>query len=539
MPDATYDAVIVGAGHNGLCLAAYLARAGLSVAVFERRHEEGSGVNSEEATVPGFIHNLHAQYMEFIEYMPFYHDFELEKFGAKMIYPEAQAGIAFADGRPPIIIYNPKFRERTHESIARYSKADAERFNHIRHTILSYEGLIAAGIYSPPSPPPEGVLIPFDGPLAQIWKELGFERHDMLKSTKVIIDETFETPELRAILYRQCVEWGHNLHESVGGLGFLNSTMFLCGIHRLSVGGTHTLAHAMAQACLHQGVVLRYQGVDRVLVRNGRAVGVRLRDGTEVEARKLVASNVNIRHTFQDLVGEEHLSDIYRKRVRNFRFGPTHVLATTSFALHEAPDYKSARWDPDINKCFYTIVGFETDQQVSDYIYQAYGGRLPERPGAGTWVNSLWDSTQAPTGKHAMNGWFFFPKASCLTPDQWDEVRATWNDRFLELWAEYAPNMTRENVIADRLYTPWDIEHKTGMLEGDFSNGEFAHDQLAWCRPFPEAAGYRTEIENLYLCGPGSHPGGGVGAYCGYNAFKVICEDYDLPRVWQKPGRLY
>jgi phytoene dehydrogenase-like protein len=258
-----------------------------------------------------------------------------------------------------------------------------------------------------------------------------------------------------------------------------------------------------------------------------------------VEARKLVASNVNVRHTFQDLVGEEHLSDVYRKRVRNFRFGPTHVLATTSFALHEAPDYKSARWDPDINKCFYTIVGFETDQQVSDYIYQAYGGRLPERPGAGTWVNSLWDSTQAPPGKHAMNGWFFFPKASCLTSEQWDEVRATWNERFLELWGEYAPNMTRENVIADRLYTPWDIERKTGMLEGDFSNGEFAHDQLAWCRPFPEAAGYHTEIENLYLCGPGSHPGGGVGAYCGYNAFKVICEDYDLPRVWQKPGRLY
>jgi hypothetical protein len=97
--------------------------------------------------------------------------------------------------------------------------------------------------------------------------------------------------------------------------------------------------------------------------------------------------------------------------VRNFRFGPTHVLATTSFALHEAPDYKSARWDPNINKCFYTIVGFETDQQVSDYIYQAYGGWLPERPGAGTWVNSLWDPSQAPPGKHAMNGWFFFPRS--------------------------------------------------------------------------------------------------------------------------------
>src|SRR4030067_1049908 len=118
MADASYDAVIIGAGHNGLTLAAYLARAGLSVGVFERRHEDGGGANTEEATVPGFWHNLHAQYMEFIDYMPFYHDFGLEKLGARMIYPEAQLGITFADGRPPIVIYNPCFREKTYESSA-------------------------------------------------------------------------------------------------------------------------------------------------------------------------------------------------------------------------------------------------------------------------------------------------------------------------------------------------------------------------------------------------------------------------------------
>src|SRR4030065_260556 len=113
MPDASYDAVVIGGGHNRLTTAAYLAKAGLKVGVFERRHEEGGGANTEEATVPGFWHNLHAQYMEFIDYMPFYHDFGLEKLGARMIYPEAQLGITFADGRPPVGTPPPGLDEKT------------------------------------------------------------------------------------------------------------------------------------------------------------------------------------------------------------------------------------------------------------------------------------------------------------------------------------------------------------------------------------------------------------------------------------------
>ena len=110
MPDASYDAVIIGAGHNGLCLGAYLARAGLKVGIFERRHDEGGGAHTDEATVPGFWHNLHAQYMEFIEMMPFYRDFDLPSFGARVIKPDAQVGITFADGRPPLVIYRPNSR---------------------------------------------------------------------------------------------------------------------------------------------------------------------------------------------------------------------------------------------------------------------------------------------------------------------------------------------------------------------------------------------------------------------------------------------
>jgi phytoene dehydrogenase-like protein len=534
MPYATYDAVIIGGGHNGLCTAAYLARAGLKVGVFERRHEEAGGVHTEEATEPGFWHNLHAQYMEFIDYMPFYYDFDLPRFGARVIRPEAQVGIAFADGRPPLIIYTPDLEERTYASIARFSKHDAEVFNEIRRKVMDNDQYLAALLYTPaPDEARNEPPFPYAGKLFELWMGLGFKPGEFQKSPKVLIDELFESTELRAVLYRQCIEWGSNLHMG-NGLGFVVSVIWFCGIHHMSVGGTHTLGHAMASAALNEGVDLRYNHqVDAILVKNGRATGVRLDDGREIEA-PIVASNADPRTTFMELLGWDNLSPFRKERLSNWRFGPEHVLGTPSFALHAAPDYKSAKHDPDINRCFYTIVGYENHEEMSEYILQAYGGRIPQTPGAGTWVNTLWDPSQAPPGKHAMNGWFFFPKASCLSPQEWDEVRATYNNRFLDLWVKYAPNMTRENVIANKLYVPFDIEKKIGMPEGDFSHGRPGYIALGVPRVHP----YRTEIEGLYMCGA-SAGGGGVSAAPGYNAFKVIAQDHDLPEIWKREDRIY
>jgi phytoene dehydrogenase-like protein len=223
-----------------------------------------------------------------------------------------------------------------------------------------------------------------------------------------------------------------------------------------------------------------------------------------------------------------------RSAVENWRFGPEHCLGTPSFALHAPPDYKSARHDPDINRCFYTIVGYENAEQVSEYILQAFAGRPPERPAAGTWVNTLWDASQAPPGKHAMNGWFFFPKASDLTEAEWNEVRSTYNARFLELWQRHAPNMTRDNVIADALYTPFDIEREMGMPEGDFGHGRPKSLSALAMGESPARRQGRTDIAGLYLC-----PGNGVSAAPGYTAFKVIAQDFGLPEIWKRDDRIY
>ncbi|MBW2623601.1 MAG: NAD(P)/FAD-dependent oxidoreductase, partial [Deltaproteobacteria bacterium] len=419
MVKKSYDAIIIGGGHMGLTLGAYLQRAGMEVAIFERRHEEGSAIFTSECTAPGFLHNLHAQYMEFMDIMPFYQDFELEKLGARFLYPKAQAGIAFSDGRPPIVLYSvkkPEYLELTRKSIAVYSKQDADTFVELRQKALLGMGMFAQSIYNPPTLPTPEVLDPSSIGAFMTMTALGLPPHYAKGSARSLIDNLFETPELRALLYRMSVEWGTPLEMMDMGVGGLVSLFYESLNWRLMIGGTHVLAHAMVMAGINEGMDF-YESceVSRILLDGEKAVGILLKDGTEVEARKLVASNADLKATMLEMVGEENLSPLWVKRVKDYKIGPSCVLASTGMALHEAPDYKSARHNPDINKTFYTMVGFDTPEEVLEYCRDAETGRVPRIPGAGTWVNSLWDPTYAPQGKHSLCGWFFFPKASSHT----------------------------------------------------------------------------------------------------------------------------
>lgn len=539
----SYDAIVIGGGNMGLCLGAYLQRAGMETAIFERRHEEGSAIFTSECTAPGFLHNLHAQYMEFLDWMPMYFDFELEKLGARTVYPEAQAGIAFSDGRPPIILYSvekPEHLERSCKSIAVYSKHDAETFRDIRQKFLGFQDLIVQNFYTPPTLPTPEDPDPANARIVLIMTMLGLPPHLAKGSPQSVIDYLFETPELRTLMYRKSVEWA--IPVEMMGMGFagLSSCFWMGENWRLMIGGTHTLAHAMVMAGVREGMdFYESSEVVKILLENGKAAGVSLKDGTEIRASKLVASNADLKQTMLTLIGEENLSPLWVKRVKDFKVGPSCVLASTALALHEAPDYKSARHNPDINKTFYTVVGYDTPDEMLEYCSDAVQGRIPRIPGAGTWVNSLWDPTYAPPGKHSLCGWFFFPKASTHTRDEWEEIRATYNDLFIAHFEKWAPNMTRKNVIADYFYTPLDQQDEMRLMEGDFMNGAVRPDQSGYMRPFPEAAGYRTEIENLYLCGPYMPGGGGASTCSGYHAFKVIAEDFGLDKFWEKHPRGY
>jgi phytoene dehydrogenase-like protein len=315
MSDSSYDVVVIGGGHNGLCAAAYLARVGQKVGVFEARHEEVGAVHTSEATVPGFWHNLHAQYMEFIDYMPFYHDFGLLGYGARMIKPECQIGMAFADGRPPLLIYLPELEEKTHRSIAAYSKHDADTFTEIRRKVMAKDQYIASIIYTPRDPDKTREE------LLKLWLDLGFGLEDIQKTVKEIIDQTFESSELRGTLYRQSLEWGLDPYRATG-IAFIVSTIWWCGRHYMVVGGTHMLGHAMASACFANGVDLRYNHrVRRILRRNGRVSGIELEDGRQIDAN-IVVSNLDVRTTFIDFLEPDGTTPAMRELLDNWRFGP-------------------------------------------------------------------------------------------------------------------------------------------------------------------------------------------------------------------------
>jgi phytoene dehydrogenase-like protein len=537
-----YDAIIIGGGHMGLTLGIYLQNAGMETAIFERRHEEGSAIFTSECTAPGFMHNLHAQYMEFNDWMPVYHDFNLEGLGARTIYPEAQAGIAFSDGRPPVILYSvehPENFEKTYKSIAQYSKHDAETYTEIRKKLLENQGMFAHMIYNPPMQPTPEMPDP-DAFGDQMISDLtGIPKYVAKMTPSDVFDYLFESDELKALLNRMSVEWC--IPIEVNGFGFQAlSVMNIYQNWKLMVGGTHTLAHAMEMAGVERGMeFFESSEIVKVLLEGKKAVGVQLKNGTEVRARKLVASNADIKATMLKMVGEDNLSPLWVKRTKDFQIGPSSVLGSTAMALHEAPDYKSAKWNPDINKTFYTVVGFDSCKEVIDYCMDAVDGRLSSIMGAATWVNSLWDPTYAPPGKHALTGWFFMPKTSELTREQWEEVKLTQNHKFIRHFEKWAPNMTPDNVIDHYFYTPLDQEDEMRIMEGDFMNGATKLHQMGCNRPFPEASQYRTEIEGLYLCGPYMHPGGGASSATGYNCFKIIAEDFGLEKIWEKTGRGY
>lgn len=542
MERTEFDVVVVGGGHHGLTCAAYLARAGADVCVLEGRHEWGGALYTAEPTAPGFCHNIHANFMEFLHIMPFFEDFDLQSLGARTIYPEVQAGMAFKDGRPPVLVYRNDDIEATARTFARYSQRDADTWRDLKAKANTLEPLMAAGLYTPP--PRWDPNQPLPDPMvnfATAFPMFGLDAELAYKSIRDCIDELFESDEVRAMFYRIAIEFaGASLEWPGAGFFFLFSCLFMPGCWRMIVGGTHRLNGAMVTACLREGVTMREASrVERIELRSGRASAVELVDGRRYTARKAVVSAIGLKDTFLDLVGEDNLSDYYKRRVRNFKDGPDQVLGSVAMALHEAPHYKSAEHDSDLDRAWYQIVGYDSAKEVLDYCRAGHIDRLPELPAAGVWVNSLWDGTQAPNGKHNLTGWYFFPKASALTEAAWGEVKRTYNGRFLDLFGRFAPNMTPQNVIADSLHTPLDQERGMRMREGDFGHGAMTLDQLGGLRPFAGASSYGTEIPGLYLASSCTHPGGGVTAACGYNCFKVLCDDFDLPRVWQTGTRAY
>jgi phytoene dehydrogenase-like protein len=520
----SYDFIVIGAGHNGLACAAYLAGAGEKVLVVERNRRVGGACHTEEITLPGFRHNVCSVVHTHIPTSPVYRDLELERHGVRYVYPEHLRGTIFPDHRS-IVMYRDA--ERMAAELARFSARDAKTFRQLYDDYAEFiDTTYLPLMYSPPLAPS----------LQSAELEKSEEGRTLLQwqaSTPVqLLDELFESEEVKVHFLARMTVLGFAPDQF--GQGWICLFRILKAEAPICVGGSQQLAHGLRGALeAHGGAVQTGAQVMRVLLRGNRAVGVELADGTRLEAAKAVITNVEPKKSFLGMVGEEALPVPFATRVRNYH-SRGRSLMVLHLALSEAPRYEASAANPPVNVAFsQEMFGATMLEQVRAYQEIALG-RAPQREMLQITLPTLFDPSQAPAGKHTAVVWQYAPyRIEPDGPQGWQRLREEYAQHLLELWRAYAPNMTGDKILAMKIQDPTDTERSNdNLVNGVDVVGDMTPDQMGYFRPFVGWSGYRTPIEGLYMCGGYCHPGGGVHAGAGHNAAGVIAEDYKLRKWW-------
>ncbi len=515
-----FDGVIIGAGHNGLTLGAYMARAGLRVCVLERNAWVGGGCTTDEPMLPGFRCNLHSNFYIGFSESPLVRDLELNRFGFSTIEPPVQQGVTMRDGTALTI---HKDLERSYASIARFSQHDADAFRALHETYaVKMKSFFTSVLYNPPVAPDE-MRRRLAGPMGKEF--LAHAPLDLFQA----VDRHFEDHRIRTFfkLFMH-VTTG----ENVPGTGLIFPTI-MASISRLALpaSGSASLPLALARLIESAGGEVRTRAdVREIVVEGGRAVALRLADGTRIDGTRFVASGIDAPTTIQ-LAGESHFPAPITDKLAKWHWGD-HSLVTLHLALNTPPRYASAKFDPDIERAFNVFFGFDDTEQVVRCFDQCRRGEFPDVPMGNGACNTLFDPTYAPAGKHVAFWWPFAPYALPGGPAEWDRRKDEYTTRLLEVWRGYAPNLTAPNVLATHLFTPLDIERRNStMKKGAVRLGAYIPSQLGINRPHPLLAGNRTPVEGLYLCGSSNH-GGGANGGPGYNAANAIVTDLKINRSW-------
>jgi phytoene dehydrogenase-like protein len=526
MNDA-YDTIVIGGGHNGLTVAAYLAKAGQRVLVLERREHVGGAAVTEEI-YPGFKFDTGAHRIGRLQ-PEVVRDLQLAKHGLEVLPSDPSVYAPLPDGGGLTLWRDP---QKSAEEIGRFSKQDASRYGDFAALIDKATGFLASIYGEPPiDPVSTKTADTMDGlRIAGRLRRLG--KHDMMEVLRILpmnmvelMDDWFETDILRGTLGAAGITGIRQGPYSTGtAFLFLHhhvgiTTGALRGILRPR-GGMGSLSAAFEAAATTNGATIKTGSwVERIDVENGKAIGVTLVSGEKFAARRIV-SNSNPRHTYLDLLDPMNLQPAFLHRVRNIRMNG--VCARVNLALDALPEFKDApAGDAHLR-------GAISISPSLNYLEKAYDnakhGELSEKPYIEAVIPSLSDPTLAPDGKHVMSILVQYAPFD-LKEGVWDDAnRAKLGDLTLETLAEFAPNI--ESIVEHaHVLTPLDIEGMFGLAEGNIYHGEMTLDQIYFMRPVPGWAQYRAPVENLYLCSAGTHPGGGVTAANGYNAAQVILED--------------
>jgi phytoene dehydrogenase-like protein len=551
MADLTFDAVVCGGGNKGLMLAMYLGKyAGMSVGIFERRHEIGGGLATEETAAPGFRGNTHANIILPWYYAPLWRDFpEFWNYGGQYDQYLVSDGAAFRNNDTCLAIYSMKddpTQEKTAREIARFSKKDAEKW--LKFTGLAQSDDLQRVTIDNVFNPHEWQAAPeyMERQMAVYPKalEIGVDPDSLvLASTpKRAAQEFFDCKEVQYCLCRFVVSGARNVNEpSQGGetLGMIG-TLPTIGYAR---GGTHQIAHACHQILVQNGVkFFTHAEVAKAIIEDGVAKGIRLTDGTVIGARKVVVSaGLSAAQLCFDLIGRDLIGEKIAARVDKLSTSNIGNLMWYSFALNEAAKYKAAAFNPDINKTEWLGLAESADiEHIARECHYANMGMLPplHEYNPVIWCHSLADPSYAPPGKHVAQCEMQGPRASDMSEREWLKLKAKFAENLIKVWGQYATNINYDNIIGVDTNSPWDnLRMKNLSPHGNFSGIDQSLSQRGANRPTPELANHRTPIQNIYCTGGYWHLGSNASADGAYNCYKIMAGDLGLGKPWEEKGK--
>ena len=520
-----YDVIVIGGGHNGLTAAAYLARAGRTVLVLERRHVLGGAAVTEEV-FPGFKYSV-CSYVVSLLRPEIIRELDLPRHGLEIL-PLDGTFTPMPDGNH---LWRMNDHAKTRREITRHSRVDAEAYDEYGKAMVDMGRFVKPILTMLPPDPTSIHPRDLQKLLFLVERFRGLSRQDqynlvqlMTMSAVDFLDQWFETDVLKATMSASGII-GTFLGVRSPGTAYVLLHHYMGEIDGafrswgLSRGGTGAISESIASAARLAGVeILTQAPVAGITIRDNAARGVVLENGDEIAA-KVVASSLDPRQTFVRFIDRGVLPADFQEDIDRYKFRGS--SGKVNLALDALPDFTCM---PGAGA---HLLGAISISPSVDYMERAYDaakyGRFSRRPYIDVVIPSLTDPSVAPPGKHVMSCFVQYAPYD-LKEGTWDEKREEFGDTVIQTLAEYAPNLP--GIVRHRqVLTPLDMEREWGLSEGNIFQGELTLEQLFFLRPAPGWAQYRTPVRQLYMCGSATHPGGGIMGAPGRNAALRILAD--------------
>src|SRR5580692_6196787 len=521
-----YDVIVIGGGHNGLTNAAYLARAGKKVLVLERRHVLGGAAVTEEI-FPGFKFSV-CSYVVSLLRPEIIRDLDLPRHGLEILPLDG----TFTPMPNGDYLWRVNDHGKTHREIARHSKLDAEAYDEFGKAMQAMCRFVKPILSMvPPDPatlnPKELMKLLFIGRRFQgMTSEDKYNQVQLMTMSAIdFLDQWFETDVLKATMSASGIIGTFLGVRSPGTayvllhhyMGEIDGAFRSWGFSR---GGTGAISNAIGAAAREAGVEIRTQApVDRILVKNGRTTGVVLRSGEEISAT-VVSSSVDPHLTFEKFMQPSDLPSDFLEGVRRYKYRGS--SGKVNLALDGLPEFKAM---PGTGAHLRGAISISPGVEYMERAYDdAKYGNFSRRPYIDMVIPSLTDPSVAPPGKHVLSCFVQYAPYK-LAQGTWDDQREAFGDTVVNTIAEHAPNI-KKLIVGRQVLTPLDLEREFGLTQGNIFQGELSLEQLFFLRPVPGWAYYRTPIDNLYMCGSATHPGGGIMGAPGRIASQVILKEW-------------